>query len=59
MERRFQVRLDELREDAQVPPRLLDDLLPRLNSFSNLLSPRWKLRTRRTNAQACRGSWPT
>jgi SRSO17 transposase len=33
MERRFQARLEELRRDAQVPPRLLRDLLPRLQDF--------------------------
>jgi SRSO17 transposase len=33
MERRFRVRLDELRGDAQVPPSLLRGVLPRLESF--------------------------
>jgi SRSO17 transposase len=33
MERRFQTRLEELRHDAEVPPRLLRDLLPRLHAF--------------------------
>lgn len=33
MERRFRVRLDELRNDAQVPPRLFQDVLPRLETF--------------------------
>src|SRR5438105_1326981 len=33
MERRFRVRLDELREDAEVPPGLLRGVLPRLESF--------------------------
>ena len=33
MERRFRVRLDELRQDAQVPPNLLRGLLPRLKAF--------------------------
>src|SRR5438477_6888804 len=33
MERRFRVRLDELREDAEVPPGLLRGVLPRLETF--------------------------
>jgi SRSO17 transposase len=33
MERRFRLRLDELRRDAHVPPDLLRDVLPRLESF--------------------------
>jgi SRSO17 transposase len=33
MERRFRVRLDELREDAAVPPGLLRGLIPRLEHF--------------------------
>lgn len=33
MERRFQARLDELRHDAQVPARLFQDVLPRLEAF--------------------------
>src|ERR1700730_11471513 len=33
MERRFRVRLDELLEDAEVPPSLLRGVLPRLESF--------------------------
>ena len=33
MERRFRVRLDELLEDAQVPPGLLRGVLPRLETF--------------------------
>jgi len=33
MERRFRVRLDELREDAAVPPNLWRGLLPRLERF--------------------------
>jgi SRSO17 transposase len=33
MERRFRVRLDELRHDAQVPARLFQDVLPRLHTF--------------------------
>jgi hypothetical protein len=44
MERRFQVRLDELLADAVVPERLLRGVLPRLETFlqpfvSALLSP--------------------
>jgi SRSO17 transposase len=33
MERRFQARLDELRDDAQVRPGLLRGMLPRLEAF--------------------------
>ena len=33
MERRFRVRLDELLNDAEVPPSLLRDALPRLQAF--------------------------
>jgi SRSO17 transposase len=33
MERRFRVRLDELLNDAQVPARLFQDVLPRLETF--------------------------
>jgi hypothetical protein len=33
MERRFQVRLDELLKDAKVRPSLLRDALPRLEAF--------------------------
>jgi SRSO17 transposase len=33
MERRFRVRLDELRHDAQVPAHLFQDVLPRLHTF--------------------------
>jgi hypothetical protein len=33
MERRFRIRLDELRDDAEVPPSLLRGALPRLETF--------------------------
>jgi len=33
MERRYRVRLDELLEDAEVPPGLLRGVLPRLQTF--------------------------
>ena len=33
MERRFRVRLDELRQDAEVPPGLLRGVFPRLEDF--------------------------
>lgn len=51
MERRFQARLDELRDDAEVRPGLLRGVLPRLESFlepfaRSLLSPE-----QRSNAQ--------
>jgi SRSO17 transposase len=44
MERRFRIRLDELLEDARVPPSLLRDALPRLETFlqpfvANLATP--------------------
>jgi SRSO17 transposase len=51
MERRFHIRLDELLEDAELPPRLLQGALPRLETFlkpyvEELCSPE-----QRTNAQ--------
>jgi FOG: Transposase len=51
MERRYRVRLDELLEDAEVPPGLLRGVLPRLEAFlqpfvRSLLSPE-----QRTNAR--------
>lgn len=51
MERRFRVRLDELLDDAEVPPGLLRGVLPRLESFlqpfvRSLCSPE-----QRTNAR--------
>lgn len=51
MERRFEARLGELRADAEVPPGLLRDVLPRLETFlqpfvASLVSPE-----QRTNAQ--------
>ena len=33
MEQRFRIRLDELLNDAEVPPRLLQGVLPRLEAF--------------------------
>jgi hypothetical protein len=33
MERRFRVRLDELLDDAEVPPGLMRGVLPRLEAF--------------------------
>src|SRR5438128_8492661 len=33
MERRFQVRLDELLQDAEIHPQVLRDALPRLQAF--------------------------
>jgi SRSO17 transposase len=51
MERRYQVRLEELLEDAAVPPRLLSGVVPRLETFlqpfvESLASPE-----QRTNTQ--------
>src|SRR5437763_16147408 len=51
MERRFEIRLDELLQDAEVPPGLLRGALPRLGTFlqpyvEELCSPE-----QRTNAQ--------
>src|SRR5580704_18812973 len=51
MERRFHIRLDELLEDAEIPPGLLRGVLPRLETFlepyvEELLSPE-----QQTNAQ--------
>jgi hypothetical protein len=44
MERRFHIRLDELLEDAEIPPGLLRGVMPRPESFlqpyvEELLSP--------------------
>ena len=47
MERRFEARLDEMMDQAEVSPELLKDLLPRLNQFvlpfvGSLLEPEQK-----------------
>ena len=51
MERRFQARLDELLDDAQVRPSLLRGLLPRLESFLEPFVESLCCREQRTNAQ--------
>ena len=50
MERRFEARLDEMMDQAEVSPELLKDLLPRLNQFvlpfvGSLLEPEQKRHT--------------
>ena len=50
MERRFEARLDEMMEQAEVSPELLKDLLPRLNQFvlpfvDSLVEPEQKRHT--------------
>jgi SRSO17 transposase len=51
MERRFQLRLDELRTDAVVPASLLHDVLPRLESFLQPFVARLQSPERQTNAR--------
>jgi SRSO17 transposase len=51
MERRFRVRLDELLNDAQLPPSLLRHLLPRLQAFLQPFLAKLPTAQRRTNAQ--------
>jgi SRSO17 transposase len=51
MERRFRVRLDELRDDAVVPPGLLRSVLPRLEAFLHPFVTRLQAPERQTNAQ--------
>jgi SRSO17 transposase len=51
MERRFRVRLDELLEDAEVPPGLLRGVLPRLESFLHPFVEALRSPEQRTNAQ--------
>ena len=51
MERRFQVRLDELLDDAQVRPGLLRGVLPRLHSFLQPFVDVLRSPEQQTNAQ--------
>src|SRR5258708_363742 len=51
MERRFHIRLDELLEDAEVPPRLLQGALPRLETFLKPYVEELCSAEQRTNAQ--------
>lgn len=49
MERRFRVRLDELRADAEVPSHLLRGLMPRLESFLRPFAELLRSAQQRTN----------
>jgi SRSO17 transposase len=51
MERRFRIRLDELLEDAEVPPSLLRGVLPRLQSFLRPFVDALGSPAQQTNAQ--------
>jgi SRSO17 transposase len=51
MERRFRVRLDELLDDAQVPPGLLRGVLPRLDAFLQPFVMALQTPERQTNAR--------
>jgi SRSO17 transposase len=51
MERRFRVRLDELLEDAHVPPHLLRGVLPRLKTFLQPFVATLHSPEQQTNAQ--------
>jgi SRSO17 transposase len=51
MERRFQLRLDQLRDDAVVPAGLLRNVLPRLEAFLQPFVARLQSPERQTNAQ--------
>jgi SRSO17 transposase len=51
MERRFRVRLEELRSDAEVHPRVLNGLLPRLEQFLDPFVKRLQRSEQRQNAQ--------
>src|SRR5215831_15828977 len=51
MERRFRVRLDELLEDAEVPPGLLRGAFPRLEAFLRPFSDPLRCPEQRTNAR--------
>jgi SRSO17 transposase len=51
MERRFRVRLDELRDDAVLPADLLRSVLPRLEAFLQPFVARLQSPERQTNAQ--------
>ncbi len=49
MERRFRVRLDELRDDAEVSPHLSRGLMPRLESFLRPFAELLRSAQQRTN----------
>jgi SRSO17 transposase len=51
MERRFRVRLDELLEDAEVPPGLLRGVIPRLETFLQPFVAALRSAEQRTNAR--------
>jgi SRSO17 transposase len=51
MERRFRIRLEELLDDAEVRPRLLSGVMPRLNSFLQPFVEALRSPEQRTNAQ--------
>ncbi|HKB41552.1 MAG TPA: IS701 family transposase [Gemmataceae bacterium] len=51
MERRFRVRLDELRNDAEVPPNLLRGVVPRLESFLRPFADLLRSAQQRTNTR--------
>jgi SRSO17 transposase len=51
MERRFRVRLAELLDDAEVPPGLLRDVLPRLEAFLGPFAEALHTPQRQTNAR--------
>jgi hypothetical protein len=51
MERRFRIRLDELLDDAEVPPGLMRGVLPRLEAFLRPFVRALRLPQQRTNAR--------
>ena len=51
MERRYRVRLDELIEDAEVPPGLLRGVMPRLETFLQPFVQALGSAEQRTNAR--------
>ena len=51
MERRYRVRLEELLEDAEVPPRLLSGVVPRLEAFLQPFVEALASPEQRTNTQ--------
>jgi SRSO17 transposase len=53
MERRFRVRLDELLNDAEVPPRLLRGMMPRLEAFLQPFIASLSTLEQCTNATQC------
>ncbi len=51
MERRFRVRLDELRDDAEIPPGLMRGIFPRLEAFLRPFVDALDSPQQRTNAR--------